>query len=74
MSQLPAGFDIRSLSDMDKLELIEQLWDSLPESGTALAVPEWHKAELERRLASAEANPGAGTSWKEVQRRLRECP
>jgi len=72
MSQLPAGFDIHALSDVDKLELIGQLWDSLPEPAAAGALPDWHKGELEQRLANADANPDAAVPWDEVQRRLRE--
>jgi hypothetical protein len=30
-------------------------------------VPEWHKAELDRRLAEYEAAPDAGRSWKQVE-------
>ncbi len=53
-----------------RLELIGELWDSLPDSVDELPVPEWHKAELDRRLAAADADPGAGISWEDVKERL----
>ena len=55
-----------------RLELIGELWDSIPESLDALPVPDWHREELDRRLAAADANPDAAIPWEEVKRRLRE--
>ena len=55
-----------------RLELIGELWDSIPESLDALPVPDWHREELERRLAEADANPQEAVSWEEVRRQLRE--
>jgi putative addiction module component (TIGR02574 family) len=50
----------------ERLELIEQIWDSLPEQVDPGEVPEWHLAELARRRAAAEARPGIGKPWREV--------
>jgi putative addiction module component (TIGR02574 family) len=61
---------IDQLSVADKLELIERIWDSLPASPTLEEVPEWHLAELQKRLARADANPGEGKPWREVLARL----
>ena len=55
-----------------RLELIGELWDSIPDSLEGLQVPEWHREELERRLASADADPDAAIPWEQVKRRLRE--
>jgi putative addiction module component (TIGR02574 family) len=55
-----------------RLELIGELWDSIPDSLDALPVPEWHQEELERRLASADAEPDAAIPWEQVKRRLRQ--
>jgi putative addiction module component (TIGR02574 family) len=62
---------IDRLSGLERLELIAAIWDSIPDTQEALPVPEWHRQELERRLAAAEATPGAGTPWEEVRARLR---
>ncbi len=40
------------LSVRERLELIGQIWDSLPESVEPQDVPEWHLAELARRSRS----------------------
>jgi putative addiction module component (TIGR02574 family) len=55
-----------------RLELIGELWDSIPDSLEELPVPEWHRRELERRLAAADADPDAAIPWEEVKTRLSE--
>lgn len=57
---------IDRLSVRERLELIEQIWDSLPEQVEADEVPDWHLAELARRRAEAEARPGEGRPWRDV--------
>jgi putative addiction module component (TIGR02574 family) len=70
MSPSDSGFDIQQLSSLEKLDLIGQLWDSLPDSPPMLPMPEWHRQELERRLDNADAAPDTASSWEEVQLRL----
>ena len=57
---------IDQLSVSERLELIEQIWDSLPAQVAPGELPEWHRAELVRRRALAEAQPGLGKPWREV--------
>ena len=73
--QLPAAAtDLLAipLSVEQRLELISELWDSIPDSLDTLPVPDWHREELDRRLEAADANPDAAIPWEEVKRRLRE--
>jgi putative addiction module component (TIGR02574 family) len=74
MSQSPPELDIQQLSVPERLELIGRLWDSIPDTTEAMPVPDWHKEELERRLASADADPDAAIPWDEVKKRLRKRP
>lgn len=67
MSESLPSLDIASLSVPQRLALISELWDSLPESPEALAMPAWHREELERRLAAADASPDTAIPWKQVQ-------
>lgn len=62
---------IERLSVRERLELIDQIWDSLPESVEPTELPEWHLVELARRRAEAEARPGEGRPWREVLASLR---
>jgi putative addiction module component (TIGR02574 family) len=57
---------IERLSVGERLELIEQIWDSLPEQVSPDEVPPWHLPELARRLAEAKSRPGLGKPWQEV--------
>jgi len=60
---------IDRLSVRERLDLIEQIWDSLPEQVSPDEVPEWHLAELARRRAEADASPRAGQPWREALER-----
>lgn len=62
---------IDRLSVQDRLALIEQIWNSLPEQVHAEEVPLWHRAELAKRRAEAEASPGVGTPWRDVLSQLK---
>lgn len=66
-------FGIDHLSPQQRLELIELIWDSLPDN-TPFVPPEWHLRELEQRVAAAEADPGAAEPWEQVLARLSRKP
>jgi putative addiction module component (TIGR02574 family) len=53
----------------DRLTLVEQIWDSIAADSAQVPVPDWHKAELDRRMA--DPTPERLT-WDEVQKRLHE--
>ena len=59
-------FGIDRLSVSDRLELIELIWESLPDQVAAEDLPACHVAELAKRIANVEANPGAGRPWRDV--------
>lgn len=54
----------------DRLRLIGEIWDTIPAESEIELTPEF-RAELDRRLAEADANSGAGVPWKEAMARLR---
>jgi putative addiction module component (TIGR02574 family) len=70
MSVSIEALGIDRLSVRDRLELIEQIWDSLPQHLNPDEVPAWHLAELAKRRAEADANPGAGKPWREALSRF----
>ena len=53
----------------DRLILVAQIWDSIAADSAKVPVPDWHKAELDRRMA--DPNPERLT-WDELQKRLDE--
>jgi putative addiction module component (TIGR02574 family) len=66
MSVSIESFGIQQLSVGDRLELIEQIWDSLPEQVSLAEVPEWHLAELAKRRVGADARENVGKPWREA--------
>ena len=63
MSVSIKSLGIERLSVAERLVLVEELWDSIAE---ATPVTDTQRAELDRRLADHEANPGDVVSLEEV--------
>lgn len=74
MSQLLPGFDLEQLTIPERLELIGQIWDSIPDTPDAIEMPDWHRRELERRLEQADAGTNTAIPWEQVRARLRNKP
>jgi putative addiction module component (TIGR02574 family) len=64
MSVSLKSLGIDRLSVADRLNLVEELWDSI---AAATPLTDAQRAELDRRLADHEANPDDVVSWEEVQ-------
>jgi putative addiction module component (TIGR02574 family) len=62
--------DIRQLPIQLRLQLVEQIWDSIAEDEKQFRLTEAQTAELDRRLAAHDADPGRGSSWDDVKKRL----
>lgn len=71
MNPTPLPPEIRLLPVADRLILVEQIWDSIFEDGDQSELTDAQKAELDRRLAAHQASPESGSSWEEVEKRLR---
>ena len=55
----------------DRLRLMEAMWDRMVEDGYEPELTEAQKAELERRMAELDENPGIAIPWEEVQAYVR---
>jgi len=62
------------LSAAERLELVEELWDSIADDDEALALTDEQRADLTRRLAEADADPAGGSSWGAVRDRIGRRP
>jgi putative addiction module component (TIGR02574 family) len=62
--------DISKLSVAERIQLAEDLWDSVAADTGELPLSAAQKAELERRLADLERDPGAGEPWEVVRARI----
>lgn len=61
-----------SLPAADRLEVIEQLWESLAADPTALELTPLQREELDRRIAEMESNPAAAIPWQDVKAESRK--
>ena len=71
MSQSVSMNDIRQLSVAERLQLVEEIRDSISDGPDAWTLSAAQREELERRAAAHRANPDEGSSWAEVKASLR---
>ena len=64
--------ELFKLSAAERLELVEDLWDSIADEDEVLALTDEQREDLERRLAEADADPTGGPPWEEVRERIRQ--
>ncbi|AFY81361.1 addiction module protein [Oscillatoria acuminata] len=55
----------------EKLQLLEDLWDSIAEAPEQIPVLNWQKEELATRKAAYLQNPESGSSWEAAKARIR---
>lgn len=63
MSDIP---EIAQLNMLEKILLVEDLWDSIASDESSVPVPQSHLEELDRRLESYESDPGNLLSLEEL--------
>jgi putative addiction module component (TIGR02574 family) len=67
------AFDFRSLSIAERLQLVEDVWDSIAAEqpdAHALPITVAERAEVDRRLAAHANDPGAAVPWSQVRAAL----
>jgi len=62
--------ELEALSVSERVQLVEDLWDSIARSNTELPVPQWQKDELARRKARYLQDPDSGETWDQVKRSI----
>jgi putative addiction module component (TIGR02574 family) len=62
--------DIAEMPIQQRIQLVEDIWDSIAEMPEAIEIPEWHKKELDERLKAYHANPSEGSPWNDVKKRI----
>ncbi len=62
--------DISQLSVAERIQLAEDLWDSILTTPAAVRVSEAQQQELDRRLEEYHQNPMQGSSWEHMKQRL----
>lgn len=62
--------DYRKLSIPERLDLVEDIWDSIAQDAQALALTVEERAELDRRWADHERDPNSAIPWEIVRNEL----
>jgi len=66
MASEPKAPDFAQLSVAERLDLMDRIWESLASMADSLPLPEWHLAEIERRLATFAEDGNRGRPVDEV--------
>ena len=62
--------EILQLSVSERLQIVEDIWDSIASEANDLPLSVELRAELDRRLEEFEDNPDEDISWAELKGRL----
>jgi putative addiction module component (TIGR02574 family) len=61
---------VMRLPSNEKIDLVMELWDSIPEADLP-PVPEEQLREAERRFEAYRNDPGRASPWQETMKRIR---
>jgi putative addiction module component (TIGR02574 family) len=59
--------EAKKLSIPERILLVEEIWDTIAQENESFELSDGQKRELDRRLKSLRANPGAGRTWDEIK-------
>jgi putative addiction module component (TIGR02574 family) len=62
--------DVLELSASERLQLVEEIWDSIASVPESVEITEAQRQELDRRLQAFRADPAAGDPWEVVKARI----
>ena len=62
--------DLRRLPLVERIKLVEELWDSVKEETQDVSFSAAQLAEFDTRSAEMDANPSIGIPWEAVRARL----
>ncbi|MDY6912834.1 MAG: addiction module protein [Planctomycetota bacterium] len=72
MKKNPPISDVLELSVPERIQLVEDIWDSIASVPDAIVLTDRQKEELDRRLEAFHKNPDAGSPWEQVKARVRQ--
>ncbi len=58
--------DILQLSVSERLQLVEEIWDTIVDTAEQLPLPQAQQDEIKRRVEANEQHPEAGLPWREA--------
>lgn len=63
--------ELLALSVPERIQLVEDLWDSIAMEPESVPLSEEQRMELDRRLEEYHSDPSAGSPWTTVLERIR---
>jgi putative addiction module component (TIGR02574 family) len=64
--------EILQLTIAERIQLAEDIWDSVAAFPEAIPLTDAQKEELDRRLQTYAKNPNEGISWDDLKAKLRK--
>ncbi len=62
--------EILELSVPERIQLVQDIWDSIAEVPESLELDDEQKQELRARLADYRAHPETGISWEDLKEKI----
>ena len=62
--------DILKLSVSERIQFVEDIWDSISKVENSVALTSSQKEELDVRVKDYQKNPLTGSSWDQVKKRI----
>lgn len=62
--------EIKQLSVVERLLLVQEIWDSIVADQESLPITEAQRDELDKRLRAYRTAPEEGSPWEEVKNRV----
>lgn len=62
--------EILQLSVAERVQIVEDIWDSIGKNPADLPLSEGEKLELDKRLESYRQNPNEGIEWEVLKKNL----
>ena len=62
--------DITCLSISERIQLVEDIWDSIAADSGALLLTQDQRDELDRRLQAYHDRPEDGSTWEQVKAKM----
>jgi len=64
--------DILKLSILERILMVEAIWDSIAENDEKLELTDEVKELLDSRIEAHKNNPSDGSSWEDVKERIKK--
>ncbi len=69
MKQITAT-DVLALSIPERIQLVEDIWDTIANEPEAIELTEEEKKIIDERLEAYRRNPDLGSPWEDVYKRI----